>query len=113
GYAEKVAVAGPAWTALDEAMPIACAGFQMPWPGRAIAWAVLSLHAGRRMLAVTRAVTRALDAAAAERIEAHVLVGFDAGLRWAAALGFKREVLLRKFYRGEDYWSFVLLKNTL
>ena len=56
-YAEKVALAGPAWAALDSGRPIACAGFTFPWDGRAVAWAVLG-DCGARMLRVTRAVRR-------------------------------------------------------
>ena len=37
GWAEQVADAGPCWTALVDGEPIACAGFQECWEGRAIA----------------------------------------------------------------------------
>jgi hypothetical protein len=110
-YAENVARAGPAWTALAGDAPIACAGFHLPWPGRAIAWAVLAEGAGREMLRLTRAVRRALSACPAERIEAQVLESFGPGLRWVAALGFTSEGRLRRFSRGEDYRSFVILKD--
>ncbi len=76
GWAEQVADAGPCWTALVDGQPIACAGFQECWEGRAIAWAILGESAGRHMLALTRAVKRALDRHPAERIEAQALVDF-------------------------------------
>lgn len=110
-YAEKVGEAGPAWSAMVGEEPIACAGFHLPWEGRAVAWAVLSQSAGRHMLELTRGVKRALENCPAERIEAQVLASFGPGLRWAAALGFRPEGLLRRFCRGEDYQAFVLLKG--
>jgi len=108
-FAEKVALAGPAWTALDFGLPIACAGFTFPWEGRAIAWAALG-DCGSRMLRVTRAVRIALDRCPAARVECQVKAEFAPGLRWAAALGFSRECLMPRFYGGEDFWSYVILK---
>jgi hypothetical protein len=109
-YAEKVAMAGPAWTALDYGHPIACAGFTFPWEGRAVAWAVLG-DCGHWMVPLTRAVRRAIVACPAERIECQVKADFAPGLRWAAALGFVREAFLPRFCRGEDFWSCVILKG--
>jgi hypothetical protein len=108
-FAAKVALAGPAWTALDNGRPIACAGFVFPWKGRAIAWAALG-DCGARMLRVTRAVEQALADCPAARIECHVKADFAAGLRWAAVLGFSRECLMPRFYGGEDFWSYVILR---
>jgi RimJ/RimL family protein N-acetyltransferase len=111
GWAEQVSEAGPCWTAIVDGQPIACAGFQDCWEGRAIAWAILGETAGRHMAALTRAVRRALAAHPAERIEAQALVGFAPALRWARLLGFAPEGVLRKFHQGRDYQAFVLLKN--
>jgi RimJ/RimL family protein N-acetyltransferase len=111
GWAEQVSEAGPCWTAIVDGQPIACAGFQNCWEGRAIAWAILGETAGRHMAALTRAVRQALSAYPAERIEAQALVGFAPALRWARLLGFAPEGVLRKFHQGRDYQAFVLLKN--
>jgi hypothetical protein len=108
-YAEKVAQAGPAWTALDDERPIACAGFTFPWSGRAVAWAVLG-DCGAQMIRLTRAVRSKLRDCPAERIECQVRADFPQGLRWAEALGFAREGLLQRFYEGADFVSFALLK---
>jgi hypothetical protein len=108
-FAEKVALAGPSWTALEDGRPIACAGFTIPWEGRAIAWAALG-DCGARMVRVTRAVRQAIDRCRAVRVECQVKAGFAPGLRWAAALGFRRECLMPRFYGGEDFWSYVILK---
>ncbi|MDQ7246225.1 hypothetical protein [Dongia sedimenti] len=111
GWAEQVADAGPCWTALADGEPIACAGFQECWAGRAIAWAILAETAGRHMPALTRAVRRALALHPAERIEAQALVGFAPAARWARLLGFVPETVLRRFHQGRDYQAFVLLKD--
>jgi len=111
GWAEQVADAGPCWTALVDEAPIACAGFQDCWEGRAIAWAILGETAGRHMPALTRAVRRALDRYPAARIEAQALLGFAPAMRWARLLGFLPECVLRQFHQGQDYQAFVLLKN--
>jgi hypothetical protein len=110
-FAAKVALAGPAWTALEAGRPIACAGFTFPWAGRAIAWAALG-DCGARMLRVTRAVRDAIARCPAARIECQVKADFAPGRRWATALGFTRECLMRRFYGGEDFWSYVILKQT-
>jgi RimJ/RimL family protein N-acetyltransferase len=96
---------------LVDGEPIACAGFQECWEGRAIAWAILGETAGRHMRALTRAVRRALERHPAERIEAQALVGFAPAMRWARLLGFVPEGVLRKFHQGRDYQAFVFLKG--
>jgi hypothetical protein len=111
GWAEQVSDAGPCWTALIDGEPIACAGFQECWEGRAIAWAILGETAGRHMRTLTRAVRRALACHPAERIEAQALVDFAPAARWARLLGFKEETVLRKFHQGRDYQAFVFLKG--
>jgi hypothetical protein len=110
-HAEKVVEAGPCWSALVGDLAIGCGGFQEIWPGRSIAWAVLSELAGAWMLPLTRAVKRGLAEHPAERIEAQVLGGFRPGLRWATLLGFAFESRLRRFHDGRDYCGFVLLKR--
>lgn len=110
GFADHVTASGPCWTALSGARPIACGGFIKHWVGRSGTWAALSDDAGRHMLALTRAVRRGLVDHPAERIEATVLVGFEPGMRWARALGFEEEGLLRRYQRGADHVAFVLLK---
>ena len=110
-HAEQVTLAGPCWSVLVADVPIGCGGFQEIWPGRSIAWAVLSDLAGAWMLPLTRAVRQGLATHPAERIEAQVLDGFLPGLRWATLLGFECEGRLRRFHEGRDYRAFVLLKT--
>jgi hypothetical protein len=111
GWAEQVDQAGPCWTALVDQAPIACAGFQECWEGRAIAWAILGDAAGPHMLALTRAIRHGLARHPAARIEAQALVGFDPATRWARLLGFVPETVLRKYHQGRDYQAFVLIKD--
>lgn len=82
---------GHAWTALDGEEPIACAGVVEVWQGRAYAWALLSEHAGRHMLALTREIRSRLSRLPFRRVEMAVDAGFDAGARWALMLGFRLE----------------------
>lgn len=82
---------GYAWTALDDGEPMACAGVVEVWQGRAYAWALLSEHAGRHMLALTREIRFRLARLPFRRVEMAVDAGFDAGARWARMLGFRLE----------------------
>jgi hypothetical protein len=91
---------------------IGCGGFEECWTGRAGAWAVLSDDAGRHMVRITRAVKRGLELHSAERIETTVQAGFEAGMRWAKALGFEEEGLRRRYHDGHDHVAFVLLKTS-
>lgn len=112
GFAEQVGASGEAWTAFAEGRPIACCGFQYPWTGRAIAWAVLSHAAGPHMRRLTTACREAFDRCSAERIEATVVDGFVPGMRWVAMLGFEYEGKLRRYCRGDDYLAYARLKTT-
>jgi hypothetical protein len=78
---------GQAWTAIENGVPIACAGIVQIWPGRGYAWALLSEQAGRWMLQITRAVRRAMALSGLRRIEMAVDSVFEAGARWALLLG--------------------------
>lgn len=103
------ALAGPyTWSGVVDGRVIGCAGILAQWPGRAIAWALLSreltarhfLHAHHKVAAVMKAAHRA----GARRIETTVDAGFDAGHRWARALGFAPEGLMRAYSpEGRDH----------
>lgn len=82
-----------AFTALDDnGRVLGCAGVQELWPGRDLAWAYLSKHAGPYMKGITRAVRDFLDIRAARRTEMAVDYEFKAGHRWAKMLGFRLEI---------------------
>lgn len=69
-----------------------CAGIIPLWPGRALAWSYLSLHAtGSKFLAVHRAVQRRLNECYIKRIEMTVSYDHEEAHRWARMLGFVME----------------------
>jgi len=107
GAAAGRALEGPglAFTGIAGGTVVGAAGLVPVWPGRAIAWAVLSAMPPALFLATTRAVDRFLADQRIGRIEAYVKSDFAAGHRWARLLGFAREGgPLRRFDPdGHDY----------
>ncbi len=103
------ALAGPnTWSGTLEGRIAGCAGILPQWPGRAIAWALLTrnlsarhfLRAHHKVLSVLLSAQRS----GAQRIETTVDSGFDAGHRWVRALGFRPEGLMRCFSpEGRDH----------
>lgn len=91
GYAEMLEAGGCGFTAMADGRVVACAGCSEAWPGRAIAWALVSKDAGRNMVQLHRAVSGYLMASKHRRIEAWVDEGFIAGIRWMEMLGFACE----------------------
>lgn len=87
----KLISAGQAFSARTGGATLAVAGVVEQWPGRALAWAVLSQDIGRHMVAVHRAVVRFLELAPYRRIEMHVDAKHEQGKRWAEMLGFEYE----------------------
>lgn len=76
----------------DEGDTLACAGLTEHWPGRAVAWMLLSARlGGAGMLSVVRAIRREFASTAYTRIEAHVDRDFEQGHRLMRLLGFKNE----------------------
>lgn len=92
---------------------LACAGVFEMVSGRALAWAYLSDNVGRRMLHVTRAVSRYLELSPYRRIEMDVDCDFEAAHRWAKLLGFELEAERRRFYTpdGRDCALYARIKN--
>lgn len=91
GYGEMLARSGQAFTAIGDNGVIICSGCREIWPQRAEAWALVSRHAGKDIVAIHRAVDGFLKQAPWRRIEASVDVGFAAGMRWLTMLGFVNE----------------------
>ena len=91
-YAQALAApTGGAKAALVDGVPIAAAGVLELWPGRGHAWALLSVHAGPHLGAITRAIRRQLEALPLRRIEMAVDAQFPEAVRWAYMLGFECE----------------------
>jgi hypothetical protein len=103
------ALVGPdTWTGIIHGQIVGCAGVLPQWPGRAIAWALLTreltahhfLRAHHKVTSVLRSAHRR----GTRRIETSVDAGFDAGHRWAWALGFRPEGLMRAYSpEGRDH----------
>src|SRR5882762_473306 len=51
---------GPAWTAMEDNFPIACAGVAIPWPGVGMAWVTLGKGAETHKIWLTRTIKRIL-----------------------------------------------------
>lgn len=98
-----VANAGPAFTLLAGETIIGAGGLAPKWKGSAVAWALIGVTAGRYWIMVHRFVRHVLDAADYQRIECVVEHGFSNGHRWAVALGFEHEGLMRMYRDGRDF----------
>lgn len=103
---DPYALRGCAFTGLIEGRVAGCAGVRPLWAGVGEAWAVFSLEALDRPVALFRAAARGLaameDAQGLRRIQATCHADHDAGARFLQALGFEREGLLRRYgLRGE------------
>ena len=112
-YGRMLAQSASAFTALDGGRVIACSGCVEIWDNRAMAWALVSKDAGRHMLGIHKAVAGFLAGAKWRRIEASVDVGFEAGMRWMAMLGFTCETPEpMRAYRpdGGDCYLFARIK---
>jgi len=102
--AEAVALERPDWThsCVDDGVVLGCAGIIPLWPGRALAWSYISVHAtGSKFVAVHRAVQNRLDNCYIKRIEMTVDCDFEAGHRWAELLGFAMEAPRMEAYRPD------------
>lgn len=90
--------AGPAYTLLDGNQVLACAGLVEQWQGRAIAWALISKNLnGFKFARMHKMCARFLDMQDYPRIEMAVDHEHEAGHRWALALGFEWEGLMKKY----------------
>lgn len=100
GYGEALASTAHCFTGLDGDKVVGCAGVYEIWPGRAVAWALLSRDAGAHFRTIHRAALGFIAQAPWRRIEAVVEDGFEAGHRWARMLGMQREGLMRAYSPG-------------
>lgn len=92
-----------------------CGGVVTHWPGRGEAWAVLSEHRKRSIVAIHRAAIRLLDFAqnTLERIEAIVCLDHEEAQRWVQHLGFRLESpRLEKYHPdGRDCAMYVRMRS--
>lgn len=111
-YGPSLASAGPAYSAVHGDAVFACAGLIPQWHGRALAWALIAEEAGGHMVAIHKAVRRALNIHHFRRVETAVASDFPQGHRWAAMLGFEREGRMRAYTPdGQDCDLYALVSK--
>lgn len=112
-FMESICSYGQGFTAFDGDTVLASAGMFEIWEGRSVAWAFLSEDAtGKLFLKVHRAVKAFLDMQNYRRMEMCVLASFDQGRRWAEALGFKQECLMRRYdHLGQDHYLYARVEE--
>lgn len=101
------------FTALEGDTVIGCGGVHEVWAGRAVAWALLSQHAGPHFRTIHRAALGFMEQSPWRRIEAVVEGGFDAGHRWLKLLGFTCETpdAMRAYSpSGVDFYQYSRVK---
>lgn len=98
-FGEAVLAAGPAWACVDCEHVYAAAGLAEE-AGRTVAWAILGGDLSRHMVRITRAARARLKTLGDRPVEAHIRHGHELGEKWAALLGFERDVF--SFSVGPD-----------
>lgn len=97
-HAQDLAAAkGVAWSALDGADVIACAGLIEMHAQRAVAWAMFSDAALRQFKTIHRVAAGVIMASPWRRIEMTVDAQHRAAITWAERLGFEREGLMAAY----------------
>ncbi len=96
-YGTTLARSGNAFSAIKGRRILGCAGVEVIWANRGIAWSLLGDLTPSEMLAVHRRVSAFLDDQSLRRIEMTVDSGHAPGHRWAGMLGFKHEGKLQAY----------------
>lgn len=95
-HAEAVAHSWRAKTALQDGIPVMCAGIMEVWQNRAMAWAAVDWRVNRAtFMEAHRAMQAELDRAPFRRLEMYVKPGFAQAWRWAQVLGFHYESIMK------------------
>lgn len=102
----RVLASGLALSAWVDHRCIAAAGIVTTRPYRlALAWALISIHAGPHMLSITRKCRAVIADDPIPRVEMSVRADFEEGHRWARAVGMTLETptpLRKRGANGED-----------
>lgn len=101
----------PSWSILCDDQLVMCGGFIKPHPGLIEAWAIpgpkFRTHAKLAFRESMDALEWNVDGSV-RRIQAIVIAGHSAGVRWAQHLGFERESVMHRYGRkGEDVEMYV------
>ena len=102
---------GNAQTAMAGGKIICCFGYVKLWNQVAEMWMLTSNHIASHSVALTRGAQRHINHIASEeklkRLQATVNTQHDLAMRWADALKFQREGVLRQYGAdGADYMMF-------
>lgn len=99
---------GLVWTAEVGDKVLGCWGAVPEWQNRCVVFSLLGADCGKHMAAIHKASLRFLTSIPFRRMEAHVDIGFDQGIRWMKMLGFELEAYKRAFRPdGADMLEFV------
>ncbi len=103
--AVKLGGSDTCFTVVAQEQVIACLGLVQLWPGRRMAWAYLSAHAGPYLVPLTWKIRRWLKYHGRGRIETAIDPEFRASERWAIRLGFKNETPkhMEQWIPGKDF----------
>jgi hypothetical protein len=96
-YCDGLAKAGPAYSAIADGVVVGCGGVVTKHDSVGVAWALFSSMAGPHMMRITRETRRFFDALDYRRIETAVERSHGIGHRWANALGFQQEGIMRAY----------------
>lgn len=107
---ERIAAAGPSWSALVGDEPIACAGFRECWAGRHEAWAIVSDAAAPYTVRLVREIRRGIAGLDTSRIEATTDIDDPRAGHFALAAGFRPDGVAACYLRGADHQRWVILK---
>lgn len=96
-YGAALAHSGNGFSAIKGNRVLGCAGLELIWANRGIAWSLLGELTAIEMLAIHRRVSEFLDDQSLRRIEMTVDSGHAPGHRWAGMLGFQHEGKLQAY----------------
>ena len=105
------AMAGLAFTLLDDNVPICSGGIIPTWLGSAQGWVISSKRIFRNKIKASRLIKERTDLLCANnkiwRLQTAVKANFKTGIRFAEFLGFKNEGLMRAY--GPDKTDYYLM----
>ncbi|TQV80771.1 GNAT family acetyltransferase [Denitrobaculum tricleocarpae] len=111
-YGTALAQSGNAFTAIKGGRVLGCAGVELIWANRGIAWSLLGKMTGPEMLGIHRRVSEFLNKQSLRRIEMTVDAAHTAGHRWARMLGFQLEGRLQAYTpEGRDCDLYARIKR--
>jgi hypothetical protein len=111
-YARGLCQSGCGCAMVENDQPVMIGGVVPVWPGRGLAWFAAApdplLAHWLRAARFTRSLLASLPQ---RRIETTISANYPEGCRWAEALGFDREGLMRGFGEdGKDFWLYARIK---